>query len=251
MLRTLACLAVAATVVGCGKKRIAPPPEKTIELVGKKAIYRDWSQIRACDVDPKPLSGEVASMNALLNEVLGQTSADENGMWSVEQLALLEDGPMLLPASLTSAEQLQASAKLCPTDPSIDLKVLTELTGQTRRRLELAPSLLTKLKAKAALTQWKEALPGNIASAKKEWCATPKPGVVPDIFFATEDETGKVQWLFCDDSKVTAAPGAAPAFEPAAALKKKPKEKPFLDSAAKYPASDVQRAPKPEAAPAT
>ena len=71
-----------------------------------------------------------------------------------------------------------------------------------------------------------------------------KAGAQPDIYFSFESETGATEWLFCDDSRVIAASGSPPAFEAAAALKKKPKDKPYLDSAAKYPASDVQRAPK-------
>lgn len=244
MRRTLLCLALAATVVGCGKKRVGPPPEKTLTVLGKKAVYRDWSNVSPCDVDPRPLSGEVTAMTELLNEALGQTSADENGIWSDEQLALLEDGPIVLSPALAANETLSRMAAACQLDPSVDLKVFTELTAQTRRRLDGASGLLQKLKAKAALAKWKNDLPANIAAAKGEWCAAPKPGVTPDIFFAFEDDTGRVEWRFCDDAKVVAAPGSPPTFEPPPAAKKKPKDKPYLDSAAKYPASDVQRAPK-------
>lgn len=250
----LVCLAAAVAVVGCGKKRVAPPTEKSVTLLGKKGVYRDWSQTSPCDVEPRTLKGDAESMNALLNEVLGQTSADENGVWSDEQVALLEDGPMLLPAALGANETLVKRAAGCAfvdaDGVKAPLKTLEELTAQTRRRLELSATLLPKLKAKAALAKWKEGLPAAVTAAKAEWCAAkPKPGAVPDIFFAFEDETGKTEWHFCDGCKVVAAAGKPPALEPSAtAHKKKPKDKPYLDGAAKYPASDVQRAPKLPAA---
>ncbi len=33
-------VAVAVVVVGCGKKRLTPPPEQKVALAGKQAIFR-------------------------------------------------------------------------------------------------------------------------------------------------------------------------------------------------------------------
>jgi hypothetical protein len=242
-------LAAVVLVVGCGKKRIAPAAEQKLALAGKQASFRDWAKVTPCDVEPKLLQGDLESTSAMLIDYLNQTSAGADGLWSDEQIALLTEGAEKLPPLLDSAEKAIAGSAKCKFDKkdamAEPLKKAAELVAQSRRRLAEAPDLAATLKAKAALKAWKDKLPEARDSAKKEWCpAKLKAGVLPDIYFAFEDETGHTQWLFCDDSKVSATAGSPLAFEAAAALKKKPKDKPYLDSAGKYPASDIQHAPK-------
>ena len=86
-------------------------------------------------------------------------------------------------------------------------------------------------------------------SGKENWCPPPtdkpKPNVVPEIYYASVDQNGSTEWVFCDELRVMMNEGAKPELvleDP----KKKPKNaKGYLDSAAKYPASEVQHAPKP------
>jgi hypothetical protein len=69
----------------------------------------------------------------------------------------------------------------------------------------------------------------------------------PILYFAAEDETARLEWLFCDGSKVVASPGNPPAWEPDPTGKKPKKEpdpKVWLDVAAKFPPESVSRAPK-------
>lgn len=237
-------------VVGCGKKRVAPAGEQKLSLAGKQATFHDWSKVTPCDVQPKTLVGDLDSTAALLNEYLGKTSAGAEGMWSDEQVALLTEGAEKLSPLLDATEKALAGAAKCKFDPKKDavdepIKKAAELVSQGRHRIADAPALAQTLKARAALKAWQDKLPELRAGAKTEWCpAKLKPGAVPDIYFSFESETGAIEWLFCDDCRVVATSGSPPAFEAATTFKKKPKDKPYLDSAAKYPASDIQHPPK-------
>ncbi len=254
-MRKLVLLCVlGAAVVGCGKKRISPGADQTVDLAGKQATWHEWKLTNICEVDERRVEQDLSSMKELLLSALGQTSASFDGAWSDEHLAILEKMPKALPDALDSVERGVADAASCKWSeqskvPSL-LGPLGELLAQARRKVETAPALLAKVKAYQALKSWKEKQPEAKESAKKDWCP-PKPKAgMPDIYYAFEDETGRSEWLFCDDAKVVmSGPGAPPAFEPPAAAKKKPKDKPYLDAAAKYPASDVQRAPRNEEAP--
>ena len=67
------------------------------------------------------------------------------------------------------------------------------------------------------------------------------------VNIAAEDETARLEWLFCDGSKVVASPGNPPAWEQsptAKPAKKAPDPKVWLDVVAKYPPESVSRAPK-------
>ena len=243
-------------VVGCGKKAVTPPPEKKVSLGGKTAGYHDWAKANPCEVVPKVVIGDLDSTSALLVEWLANTNAGVEGEWKSEQITLLEEGIVVLPPLLEATEKANAAIQkggcrfLKETGFSEPTKKAGELIDQTRKRIAEAPAITEGLAAKAALKAWKDKQPEARAGAKTEWCPPKlKPGAPVDIYFASEDETGLTEWLFCDDSRVFATAEAAPAFEAAAALKKKPKDKPYLDSASKYPASDVQRAPKAAAKP--
>ena len=109
-----------------------------------------------------------------------------------------------------------------------------------------AVALLPRLKERLEVNKWKAAQADAMKTGKESWCPEkPKPGAVPEIYYASTDETGKTEWVFCDEMKVDAAEGGKPELvleDP----KKKPKNaKGYLDAAAKYPASEVQHAPKP------
>ncbi len=238
-------------VVGCGKKSVAPTSEKKVTLAAKTATTHDWSKSSPCQAEPKLVLGDLDSTSALLNDYLGQTSAGIEGMWSSEQITLLEEGVVVLPPLLDATEKTTAAISrngcrfLKETGFSEPVKKVIELGEQTRRRIADAPALAEGLALKASLKAWKDKQPEARAGAKTEWCpAKLKPGAPIDIYFAAEDEKGLTEWLFCDDSRVVASPGGAPVFEAAAAMKKKPKDKPYLLTAASYPASDVQRAPR-------
>ncbi len=248
---TLAACVIGAAVVGCGKKRIDPGPDQTVQLAGKTATWHDWKMSPVCQADERKVEQDFASMKDLLLAALGQTSASFDGAWSDEHLAILEQVPRALPDALAALDRGVADAAQCQWSKESKVPALVaplgELVGQAKRKVETAPALLAKVKAYQALKSWREKQPEAISGAKKDWCPPkPRPGQ-PDIYYASEDETGRTEWLFCDESKVVvAAPGTPPAFEAAASLKKKPKDKGYLEAAAKYPASDIQRAPGKE-----
>ncbi len=120
-----------------------------------------------------------------------------------------------------------------------------ELTQQAQANVDKGPELIPLLRAKVVLTKWKTDQAAAIETARGEWCgAKPKPGSIPDIYYALEDETGKTQWIFCDESKVTLEGTAKPNVVEPEGNKKKVDHKKYVDAALKYPASEIQRAPK-------
>ncbi|MFT3842233.1 MAG: hypothetical protein QM723_34910 [Myxococcaceae bacterium] len=246
-----ACV-LGAVVVGCGKKRVAPGPDQTVQLAGKTATWHDWQKTNVCDVEELRVEGDFTSMKELLLSALGQTSASYDGAWADENLAILDAMPKQLPPALASLEKGVADAAQCKWTeqskvPEL-LQPLGELVAQAKRKIDGAPGLAAKVRAYQALKVWRDKQPAAKDEARKNWCpAKPKAGAQPDIFYAYEDENGHAEWLFCDDSKVIVAkPGDPPVFDAAATYKKKPKDKPYLDEAAKYPAGDIQKAPKSE-----
>jgi hypothetical protein len=98
------------------------------------------------------------------------------------------------------------------------------------------------------LAKWKAAQPALRLEAKENTCLTKMRPPAPLLYYAFEDETSQLVWLFCDGSKVVASPGAPPTWivDPEA---KKPKLDPdpkiWLDIAAAFPSADISRAPKP------
>lgn len=248
----MVCLAL---VVGCGKKRVAATGETRLALTGvpgKEATFHDWGgKVKPCDVDPKVLAGDLESTVDLVAEYLAKTApATEGAALTDEQTTLLIEGAEKLPPLLDATDKALTGVTKCKFTKEEKIGDLSNKAvgpmSDAGNRIAQAPALAEKLKAKQVLKAWQDKLPAARDAAKAEWCPTKlKAGAQPDIYFSFESETGATEWLFCDDSRVIAASGSPPAFEAAAALKKKPKDKPYLDSASKYPASDVQHPPKP------
>lgn len=239
---------------GCLKRIVQAPPEAFVTLGGLRATYRDYSSVPdLCFLEPKVLRGDLDSMNALLANVLGQTSAGPEGVWADEHVALLEQAQKVLPVPLDLEQRAlaQAAKASCRFE---GLGRAKEMNEMARRRLAEAPELLEVVKAKKALAAWKSGLPEVQQAAKDKACAPPakgsKPAPGPVVYAAFEDEKNHAQWLFCDGAKVAASPGNPPAFEapPADPTAKKPKKAPeakvYLEAQAKFPAADVNRAPK-------
>lgn len=249
----LALVVVVLSGGACGKRLVTPPPEAFVTLAGQRASYRDWTRIvEICVAQPELVQRDFESMNVLLANFLGQTSAGPDGVWAEEHVALLEEAQRVLPVALELQQRsLQhASRSGCRFEGLIRT---TELTEQGLKRLAEAPKLLEVVKARKALAAWREALPGVQQAAREKTCATPpkpaKPPPGPVLFAAFEDEKGRTEWLFCDGGKVAASPGNVPAFEaPAAEPAKKPKKapdpKPYLEAQAKFPSGEVNRAPR-------
>ncbi|MHB8875471.1 MAG: hypothetical protein ACYC8T_17445 [Myxococcaceae bacterium] len=246
-LRVLPVLLLGLT--GCGHKKLPPPIEQKLTLGGNVATYRDYRKGVVCDMEPHRLESDLDSMNALLVSFLGQTSASREGMWADEHVSLLEGAVQALPAALDGHESALSGMRRCKFDTKADLGETArkgeELARQSRKRLADAPGLLTWLNAKRAVEKWREAQPAAQQAGREEWCPpSPRPGA-PDLFYASA-EGGQTRWYFCDGSLVTAEGASPPQFlgSPAEGKKaKKPQPKPYLEAAAKYPSSEVQRPP--------
>ncbi|MDP3233419.1 MAG: hypothetical protein Q8N26_11630 [Myxococcales bacterium] len=245
---------VLALSSACVKRVVTAPPEAFVTLGGTRATYRDWSRVSdLCAIDPKIMQQDFDSMNALLANFLGQTSAGPEGIWADEHVTLLEEAQRELPVALDLQKRglNQASKAGCRFEGLLRTQELTDLG---RKRLAEAPELLVIVKAKKALAAWKEGRPTAQQAASERSCAPPAKGqrapAGPVLFAAFEDEKGHTEWLFCDGSKVAASPGNLPAFAPPApdAAAKKPKKAPepkaYLEAQSKFPSAEVSRAPR-------
>lgn len=244
---------VAVAVVGCAHKKAAPPPSATaIDLAGKHASYKDWRSADACKVDPLAHWTELEAMNGLLTDWLAQTKGAGDDPWTAEQVAALEGGITNLPPMLEALDSQASAVVKCkfPKSSGVDdsASASSDLVQQARKRLEGATALLPRVKAALEVNKWRADQAEAQKTAKESWCGggKPKAGTVPDIYYGAVDETGKTEWLFCDDTKVVALEGSKPEVhqdDPKA--KKKPNAKGYVDAALKYPASELQHAPKP------
>lgn len=240
---------LAVGVGGCAKRSVTPPPEAFVTLGGQRAPYRAWAQVSDfCAIEPAQFKGEQEAMTALLAAWLGQTSANADGAWDDEHLALLEDGARQLPAALEVQRAALAKTETagCPLE---GLGPAKELNAQARRRVADAEQLVPQVKARLALAKWKAARPQAQAAAQAEHCAAkPRAGAPPVPYFAAEDEAARLEWLFCDGALVAATPGNPPAvatLPPAPKkAKKQPDPKAWLDAAAAFPPERISRAPK-------
>lgn len=227
---------------------MAPPAEQTVTLSGKTATVHAWGAVSLCDVDERKAYGDFDSMVELLLSFLSETSAGADGMWAPEHLATLQEAQKVLPPVLDSLEAAIAQSSKCqfaePEPMAERLLRAEEFAHQARSRLREAPELLVWVKARATLNEFRDKLPAAQQSAREQWCPA-KPTPVVDAYFAWEDETGKVEWLFCDGSKVVVVAGGKPELvlgDPKKAKKVQPKT--YLDTATKFPAKEILRAPK-------
>lgn len=216
-------------------------------VAGKIASYRDWKNTDPCKGDVAVLKKDLDSMNTLMSEFLSQTSMGVEGAWSEEQLAIIDSGPTELTPALDALAKTIASLKKCKVDGKLKtpLAKADDNVRDSRQRIAEAPSIIPVLKAKIVLSRWRAEQVEALKAAREQWCGgTVKPGTVPDIFYASEDETGKTEWHFCNDVKVVTEGGSKPLVLDPENKAKKNDYKRYVETALKYPASEVQKAPK-------
>jgi hypothetical protein len=121
-----------------------------------------------------------------------------------------------------------------------------DLVGQAKRRLEEGPQLLTQERQKVALERWKAQQVQAVKDAHDNWCApNPKPWVMPEIYYAVQDETGRTIWLFCDGAKVVSENGELSRVPPPDLGKKRLRhsEKEYIAKTHVFPGDQIQRPP--------
>lgn len=233
-------------LVGCAKRVVPIPPENTIALAGQTAVYRPWQQVQElCFVPEAQFVGEQQALSTLLAEWLGKTSAPVDGVWDEEHLALFEEGARVLPPALETQRDALDRAVSCRFQ---GLSAPRELRSQAERRVAEAADAVPLIRARLALVKWKEVRPVAQATAFDENCRLKAAPKAPILYYAAEDETARLEWLFCDGVKVVASVGNPPAYE-ASTTAKKTKKAPdpaqYLELASKFPSERVSRAPKP------
>jgi hypothetical protein len=240
---------IALAVVGCAHKKSAPPSmASSIDLAGKHAEYRDWRGQDVCKIDAMSHWSQLEAWNALLTEYLAQTKKTaDDPTWTDAEVKTMEDAVANLGPALDGLDSLTSTAPKCENYPKTSgvqdsAKTADELSQQARKRLADAQRDLPRLKEGLALNRWKAEQAEAQKTGRETWCGG-KPSA--DIFYAAQDDHGTTEWHFCDDVKVIAAQGAKPEVHVDEGKKKPKNPKPYLDAASKYPASDVQHAPKP------
>jgi hypothetical protein len=231
-------------------KNITPPPLSGFPLHQQAEAFRDWRSVYACEADEQLVESELSRFNefaeTFLQNTSGKTKLSEN-----QQAALLEIAPQLQPL-LDGIGNLIFQIPSCPFSKNSQLMSLhrkaSGLLSLSRQRVQQAPTLLNALKENSAIALWKKAQPAAIEKARQEWC--PPPGQrspTPDVFYASEDETLRKEWLLCNGTQMIVKHGEeifiVPPKNPPPRYRSYPR-KLYLDAAENYPDSQVQRPPK-------
>jgi hypothetical protein len=246
-------LLIALAVSGCVRE-FRPPAALELSLGTKVATYRSYTKGTLCfagrDYQPV-LKGELTAMNELLDAFLQGTSSGPEGVWATEHVDMLEKSQGGLLPALDAYEATLNQVKDCLFEHRYEFPDTArrglEYVKLSRQRVADAATLLPQLRAKAELKKWHDQQEKDQESERSSWCPPkPKGTVQPDVFFAMEDETGHTEWLFCDGTRVVGQPGKAPEYVPP--KDGRPASKSFqgtyLRNAAKYPQSQIRRAPR-------
>lgn len=253
---------LAAVVIACGpgctRAPAKPPDLHEYSLAGQKAPNRAYwaAGVDPCRVERSLAADEARAMNALLSKFLEQTAFAPDSVWPADALALLEQGAQSLPAELEVYERTLTSLSRCRPDKTVDVAPIAEegtrLVEQARARLPNAEQVVANVRRTQAVAEWRAKELALQNSERQAWCP-PRPTPKPDIYFAWQDETGRLEWLFCDGSKVVAEPNADPQYvEANPPPAKKPAMTPsgFVQAARGFPESEIRRPPNFDAPPA-
>lgn len=257
---SLLTVAVIACGAGCARAPAKPPELYEYSLGGQRAPNRSyWSAgVDPCRVARTLTADETRAMNALLARFLEQTSLAPDAQWPPEQLALLEEGARTLPPELEVYERTLSSLAGCRQEKGgPDVAALSaegvQLIQQARERIPNASAVAAGVRKRKAISDWRAGELAAQETEKQSWCP-PKPKPIPDIYFAWQDETGKLEWLFCDGSRVTAQTGEEPqyvAVEPQPKVKTKQTPAGFVKAAKGFPDSEIRRPPNFDLPPAS
>lgn len=249
---------VIACGAGCARAPAKPPELYEYSLGGQRAPNRAYwtAGVDPCRVSRSLAADEAKAMNALLTKFLERTAFAPESVWPAEALALLEEGGRTLPPELEVYERTLTSLAGCKPDKTVDVKPVAEegmkLVAQARERLPSAASVVQNVRKRQAMDEWRAKELAAQTTERQAWCP-PKPTPVPDIFYAWQDETGRLEWLFCDGSRVVAEAGGEPKYVAAdPPPKKKPAQTPagFVQAAKSFPESEIRRPPSFDTAPA-
>lgn len=249
---------VIACGAGCARAPAKPPELYEFSLGGLRAPNRAyWSAgTDPCRVSRTLVADEARAMNALLTRFLEQTALSPDSEWPAEQLALLEEGARMLPPELDVYERTLTSLSGCKPDPAVDVAALAaegqKLVEQSRARLPNAAQVVANVRMRQAKAEWRQKELAAQSSERQAWCP-PKPKPIPDIFYAWEDENGRLEWLFCDGSRVVAEANSEPEYVPPETPPRvKAKQTPagFVKAAKSFPESEIRRPPSFDQAPA-
>lgn len=239
-----------ASVSGCAHHPPKLSPPQTASYDGVKAEYRDLTRLpNPCDVDGAEVARELESVNALMGHFLDQTAPGGEAPWTQQQL---EDGKrakdLVGPAVDAADNDIQALSSRCPyLEPALRLQDVQkrgrERILSVRQRLQELPGQIAAQQRRTDVASWKAAQGEAIQQAHDTWCPPkPRPGKMPDIYYAAQDENGRTAWLFCDGAKILTREGAAPQFV-APSGRRHHSERAYLSAANHFPPEEIKRAP--------
>ncbi|MCL2012257.1 MAG: hypothetical protein FWG75_05655 [Cystobacterineae bacterium] len=230
-------------------KTITPPPLAGFPL---QQEFRDWRSIQVCHADEQLIESELTRFNEFADDFLQDTSA-KTKLSENQQIALLEVSPQLKPL-LDGFGNLLFQTPNCSFSKNPRIMSLVRkasaLLSLSRQRLQQSPTLLGALKESTSMALWKKTQPAAIEKARKEWCPPPEQrSPAPDIFYVSEDEELRKEWLFCDGTRVVSESGKEtsliPSKNPLPKYRSYPKRL-YFEAAESYPDNQIHRPPRGE-----
>lgn len=268
IVRKAGIFSLALLLAGCahGPKL---PPASHVTFAGKSAQYHDYARVPFCEVDGQQVAEEMASVNVLLTAFVKLASRDPKASWTKDDLAQLRHGGKVLPKVTDIQDSNIEQLSRCP-DMQPGLLLLNtaqrgrKLVDEVRKLMPSVPGILATHGYAHELAVWKAAQAKAVPQAQKTWCpAKPRPGHMPDIYYALADVHGQVTWMFCDGSKVQGPSGGKLKFVPSEGWlqahqrrrrrrrRKLFGQKDFIEATSRYPADQIQHPPPREDAPAS
>lgn len=227
-----------------------------------RASYRDYAgaDLSICTAERRWLQDELTSVNGVLARWLDKTSPGPGGVWTRDQIDLLEEGARTLPPLLDIHAAALDALDRCDFSERGAMPDLQQrgrdFVQQARRRIEDAPATLAYIAAKAQLEAWRAERTTRERDARAGCPSRTKVGAAR-VYYAWEDEDGRQQWLFCDGARVVSAASDALEFRaPAGASRRelrRMKPATYLQAAKRFdrldrpprlPAVDVAEAQK-------
>ncbi len=243
---------VAVAVTGCATTRSRPPPLQNFELGMSRATFRDYASARPgiCSAEPRWLQDELSSVNGLLARWLDRTSAGYDGVWTPDEVKLLQQGAETLAPLLEAHVRNLESLRGCSFGHGTAFPELIRrgerYVEQAQQRMREADSIVAWRIAKKAVELWHREQPLREADARRR-CPDRVVHGSAQVYYAVEREDGQVRWLFCDGAKVQSlADGGTELQVPdglTRAQRRRIQSRKYLSAAKDFPSSRIDRPP--------
>lgn len=250
----IAAVTAALFFAGCATVPQKPLRTESVKLGVWRANYRDYVAAKRdlCESEQRWLAEELLSVNALVSKWVEATTGTRDDEWSNAKLELLAEGASTLPPILEIHEKTLRALEPCgfaKTRGFPDLRSRgLELVKEAEERITSGKEIRAWVRYKRGLERWNLEQPIRVADAMTLCPERSRIGQAI-LFYALVTKDGDTRYEFCDGSAVLHPAGGEPAYEaPIAATARhmrRVKKKLYLQEAAKFPSSYVDRPPAP------